>query len=195
VLSAPLPVPSDFLRFALVPQQMTPSIRLATGKLPFTAANIHLADRPSNSKMPNFSPKARFPEACCRKVTKNGPSDPRVLFRDGNPLITSRISCGVKPAKVGKRGAAAPSPGAFIRRAPPPGGPICLRCARQAMRAVGKEKPTLYLHPSSAPRFRSMPPRRAPSERHELGLPKSPERPHRSRGQTVAFPTPARLAN
>jgi hypothetical protein len=48
---------------------MSPKTRIATGKLPFTDGNIQFPFRPSNSKMPDFSLKARFAERCCRKVT------------------------------------------------------------------------------------------------------------------------------
>ena len=88
MLSAPLPVSANLGRFALVPQQVTPSVRLATGKLPFTTRNIQALHRASNSKMPNFGLNARFAAPCCRKVTKEAsPAIPSRAWEAVNGLI------------------------------------------------------------------------------------------------------------
>ena len=68
MLSAPLPVLRP-LALRAGPPAMSPKTQIATGKLPFTDRNIQSRLRPSNPKMPDFGPKARFAGRCCRKVT------------------------------------------------------------------------------------------------------------------------------
>ena len=61
-----------FGRLALVPQRRTPSVRRASGNSRSRRASIQTCGRASIQKTPKFGRKARFPAACCRKVTKSG---------------------------------------------------------------------------------------------------------------------------
>ena len=61
VLSAPLPVSANLRRLALVPQRRRRRSESRPGSSRSrSSGNIQASDRPSNPKMPNFGPKARF---------------------------------------------------------------------------------------------------------------------------------------